>query len=220
MPADAYPDFGQAKTVDYGFFGELGGGAFPFTDPLSVLRGRLPAESSTVLLGHSLGALLALQAAVALPADSIRALILFSPFARFTADPQGWPGQPPEAVETMLQHLAENPVLLLRSFHRRAAEPERMPVRLPENPCRDVLAAGLDLLLKADMRQKLANFATPTLILHGDADRIVPPAQADRLAALLSHAKIHWLAGAGHLPPLTRPDACRQVITEFLDALP
>jgi pimeloyl-ACP methyl ester carboxylesterase len=218
IPPDAYPDLGQAETADYGFWGKAS--AFPFAAPLPALRAWLSAGKGAILLGHSLGALLALQAAVALPRDGIRALILFCPFARFTTDEQGWPGQPPEAVRTMRQRLAENPSLLLRSFHRGAADPERIAVRSPGTPCPEALAGGLDFLLETDLCQSLAKFATPTLILHGDADRIVPPGQADRLAALLPHARIHGVAGAGHLLPLTRPDICRQAITEFLDDLP
>ncbi len=40
----------------------------------------------------------------------------------------------------------------------------------------------------------------PTLLLHGSADRICPPAGAHRVAAALPHARLRWIEGAGHDP--------------------
>lgn len=40
----------------------------------------------------------------------------------------------------------------------------------------------------------------PTLLLHGDADRICPPAGARLLQARLPQAELQWIAGAGHDP--------------------
>ncbi|WP_127996560.1 alpha/beta fold hydrolase [Piscinibacter defluvii] len=40
----------------------------------------------------------------------------------------------------------------------------------------------------------------PTLLLHGSADRICPPAGARLVAAALPHARLRWVEGAGHDP--------------------
>ena len=61
----------------------------------------------------------------------------------------------------------------------------------------------------------LASIATPTVVIVGDADRIVPPTAGRQLAARIPHAELVELAGAGHLLAHERPqvvvDAVRQV---------
>jgi len=220
IPADAYPGLGHGQAVDYGFFGKAP--AFPLADPLSGLRHWLPPAGDVLaLIGHSLGAMLALQAATMLPPPQrIRALILVSGFARFTEDGAGWPGQPAAAVGAMIGRLGTDAPSVLRSFHRRAADPERQALAMPRSPRPDVLASGLAALRDADLRPALAKVATPTLLLHGSADRIVPLAQAQRLAAMLPNARLMDIPDAGHLLPLTRGEACRHAITEFLHGLP
>lgn len=40
----------------------------------------------------------------------------------------------------------------------------------------------------------------PTLLLHGDADRVCPPEGARLVRARLPHAELRWVRGAGHDP--------------------
>ena len=40
----------------------------------------------------------------------------------------------------------------------------------------------------------------PSLVVHGTADEVVPPADAsDYRAALGGHCRLHWVQGAGHV---------------------
>lgn len=55
----------------------------------------------------------------------------------------------------------------------------------------------------------------PTLVLWGDADRLVPFGQAAVWAAALPHARVHAIAGAGHLLFEERPEAATAV-ADFL----
>jgi 3-oxoadipate enol-lactonase len=50
-----------------------------------------------------------------------------------------------------------------------------------------------------DAYDRLGGVRMPTLILHGTHDRLVAPANAERLAAEIPGAELHWLEGAGHL---------------------
>ncbi len=219
LAIDAYPDLGHDRAVDYGLFGEAP--AFPFADPGSGLCRLLPRGQvePLVLLGHSLGALLALKLVAQLPPGRIRALVLIAGFARFTDDGVGWPGQPVAAVDAMIGRLAEDPAAVLRSFLRRAADPERHALPPPPALRPEALAAGLVALRETDLRPGLATCAAPVLLLHGTADRIVPWAQAERLAGMLPDVRLVGVADAGHLIPVTRPAACRHAITEFLHGL-
>ncbi len=56
-----------------------------------------------------------------------------------------------------------------------------------------------------DLRPNLRHITTPTLIIHGDADRIVPVAAAHWLATQLPNNQLTILPGAGHAPMITLP---------------
>ena len=50
-----------------------------------------------------------------------------------------------------------------------------------------------------DSYDRLPQIQAPTLILHGTADRLVAPANAEVLATRIPRAELVWLEGAGHL---------------------
>jgi len=70
----------------------------------------LNPESQCVITAHSMGTLFALKAAA--ESKNVKALILFSPFAKFTSA-ENYEAQDREAVSTMKKHLASNPEALL-----------------------------------------------------------------------------------------------------------
>ena len=57
----------------------------------------------------------------------------------------------------------------------------------------------------------------PSLVLHGDADRVVPVENGRSLARRLLHARLVVLAGRGHLAPLETPDAFNAEALRFLN---
>lgn len=65
----------------------------------------------------------------------------------------------------------------------------------------------------------LAGLKTPTLILWGEKDTVIPVAQADRLAAIPGSRKL-VLAGARHPCYLDAPAAFHGAILDFLKVLP
>src|ERR1700687_3381020 len=58
--------------------------------------------------------------------------------------------------------------------------------------------------------------AAPTLIVWGDADRIIAPAYAQEFANKIPGAKVALIERAGHLPQLEQPDAVLKVLSGFL----
>lgn len=61
-------------------------------------------------------------------------------------------------------------------------------------------AAAIALYLSSggiDLRNELSHVSQPTLILHGEADRIVPVEEACQLFELLPNARVSILPGAG-----------------------
>lgn len=80
--------------------------------------------------------------------------------------------------------------------------------------------AAIALYLSAggiDLRNDLHRITQPALILHGDADILVPLDDARRLAQLLPNARLTVLHGAGHVPTVTRPLEVVREITEFFN---
>lgn len=56
----------------------------------------------------------------------------------------------------------------------------------------------------------------PALVIVGEQDRITPPDAARRMAELLPMGKLEVIGGAGHLPPLERPDDVTRALAGFL----
>ena len=63
---------------------------------------------------------------------------------------------------------------------------------------------------------RLGEIRVPTLVLHGDADRLVQPANATLIAAAIPGARLHWLPGASHVFWTDQPDATTTTVNDFL----
>lgn len=66
-----------------------------------------------------------------------------------------------------------------------------------------------------DLRSDLPRITQPTLLIHGEADAVVPVDAAHRLAGMLPHAKLTVLPGAGHVPTMTHPLEVAREISNF-----
>lgn len=103
----------------------------------------------------------------------------------------------PEFVESWVQYRVEHPI-----------DPAGYQAQL---------AIGLGLLSEAaSFEHKLGRVTAPTLVLFGEHDVVVPPGNAELLAAKLPHARIEILPNAGHVFPFETPEAANQAITRFL----
>ena len=56
----------------------------------------------------------------------------------------------------------------------------------------------------------------PTLIVWGSRDRLLPPAEAERLRARIAGSRVVLLPGAGHLPQREQPEALARAVAEFV----
>jgi pimeloyl-ACP methyl ester carboxylesterase len=65
--------------------------------------------------------------------------------------------------------------------------------------------------------RRLYRLTAPTLIAWGAGDRLIPPVYAERWAALLPHAEVVTIAGAGHMLPYEEPEALVRALERFLD---
>ena len=63
---------------------------------------------------------------------------------------------------------------------------------------------------------RLPGLAIPTLLVHGDLDRLVPIENSRRMAAVLPSARLEVLAGASHIFMTDQPERTRAVLESFL----
>jgi 3-oxoadipate enol-lactonase len=91
----------------------------------------------------------------------------------------------------------------------RIGEDIRQRLRYPVEP--EPYKAQLEAALGHDAHERLPHIKNPTLIVHGDADRMVHPANAQLLAAGIPHNDLLMLPDAGHLYFTDDPAADRRV---------
>jgi pimeloyl-ACP methyl ester carboxylesterase len=65
------------------------------------------------------------------------------------------------------------------------------------------------------LKGRLHRIAIPTLVLWGEADRVVTPDYGRELAAAIPGARFATIPGAGHFPHLEQPDALARRIIDF-----
>ena len=166
----------QSAVLDLGYFG-----AEETTLPRGV----------TLLVGHSLGFLwLARQSALRhVPLVGINA------FPRFTEAEDYRPAVAARVLERMRRRVVSDTRSVLEDFWTRAGAAG--PDRTPNAPA---LAEGLDQLAAWDERENLASRASPTRLIAGREDAIVPPAMTEMA---FKGTEITWLPG-GHALPHTR----------------
>jgi pimeloyl-ACP methyl ester carboxylesterase len=63
---------------------------------------------------------------------------------------------------------------------------------------------------------RLPGLAIPTLLIHGDVDRLVPIENSRRMADVLPGARLEVLAGASHIFMTDQPERTRAVLESFL----
>jgi pimeloyl-ACP methyl ester carboxylesterase len=59
---------------------------------------------------------------------------------------------------------------------------------------------------------------TPTLVIHGETDRLIPPANSQLIAERIPGAKLVLLPHASHIFETDQPGAAHHAILEFLAA--
>lgn len=184
-----------------------------------------------VWIGHSLGGVVSLRAAVRRP-DVVRGIVLAAAAGIGSAS---------RAAEVTLAVLGVARPGRLIAPHRRAwarsrlgrraafgwwgvADPDGLDPEQAEaflvGPAHhtDVRQAGRALLV-SDPRGELDRVTCPCLCLWGASDNWVRPKDGMEYARRL-RAPLRTIAGCGHLLIGERPDACLAAIRDFVDSLP
>lgn len=84
---------------------------------------------------------------------------------------------------------------------------------------RNAMIPFFNRLPDIDISQLLPNVTSPTLVLAGDRDPIVPPEQSRLISERVPNAELVLLEGSGHLPMFERPVEYNRAITEWVQKI-
>jgi len=69
---------------------------------------------------------------------------------------------------------------------------------------------------RIDSRAFLKDIRVPTLVVSGDADRLISNEYSREMADLIPRAKLEIVAQCGHLTPMEQPEVLVEVIDDWL----
>lgn len=191
-------------------------------NPVQAVREKLSCDLPNVLLGWSLGGMLALEAACASELK-IAGVLLAGSTARMCTEGE-YPGADPRAVKAMKLRLRRDPEALLRDFSALCFVPVATNSPHATAFCAaatairpDHLAAGLEYLLTRDLRALVPSLGCPLHLLHADNDMVIPAASAAALARLHPDGKYTRTENGGHALPITCPEAIIWALSNLLN---
>jgi pimeloyl-ACP methyl ester carboxylesterase len=170
---------------------------------------------SAVIVGISLGSAVALALALKYPKQILGLGLIGSgsklPVAPILLETAGNPIAFESAVETVIKDCfsPESPQNLIELSKRTMLE-TRPAVLLG-----DLLACN-----EFDVTSQLDKIKTPTLIICGAEDKMIPFKSSELLQAGIANSKIHVFDNAGHAVMLEQPEAVADLLKQFIDNIP
>ncbi|WP_018607322.1 alpha/beta fold hydrolase [Uliginosibacterium gangwonense] len=196
----------------------------PQTPDIAVWADELAATlpEHSVLIGWSLGAMLALSLAQRHP-EKLAGLFLIGASPCFVALEEWEHGLAPAIVSQFQTDFACNTARTLKRFLalQVMGEQDRPGLQKILEPClaqdeinTTALQTGLQILAATDLRRKLPTQPIPCTLLHGAQDALMPLAAAQYLHAHLPSSRLIVEDNAGHAPLFAKPEALAALIHE------
>ncbi len=180
-------------------------------------RIRETGPEPVTLVGHSMGSLIALEAAAA-NADMVGGLVLIGTSAPMPVHPDllaaAEAGDPSAAAMVIKWSLPKDSGY---------ARPKDWVVTISD----DFMTAAASGLMANDLRacdsyrnalEAAGKVRCPTLLILGENDMMTRPAAAQPLAAAISDARIVMVEKVGHMLPLEKADEVNEAISLFLSS--
>ena len=165
------------------------------------------------LIGHSLGGMFAAELAIAAP-HLVRKLVLVSPYGLWM-DEQPLPDPfvlMPDAFAKAKWHDPSKAANETSAFDPADGDS-------PANYRTINLTTASKFMWPIPDRglaRRLRYVAAPTLVIHGESDRLVPPVYENAWIAGLPNVKTLRIADAGHMPMVEAEDAFINAVNDFL----
>lgn len=167
------------------------------------------------VIGHSLGGMVAAELAVIAP-HRVRKLVLVDAYGLWLDD------------QPLVDQFALSPqALAAAKWFDPAAAPDPEPsARTDDSPLGAAVFRTRNLgtatkfmwpIPDRGLVRRLPHLTVPTLVVHGEADGLVPVAYGQELARRIPDASLVTVPGAGHLPMLEAEDAFLSTVMAFLD---
>jgi pimeloyl-ACP methyl ester carboxylesterase len=155
------------------------------------------------LMGTSFGGKTALWLALQQP-QRVQALVLEAPAAIRPEGAQAPSGTPEEMARRLYAH------------------PERLGPLPAADPAVQAKTHALVQRLRGpdrdpDLERRLPELSTPTLVLFGTLDAVIPPAMGHLYKDLIPNAHLVFVYDAGHAISTERPEAFTEVVADFLE---
>jgi pimeloyl-ACP methyl ester carboxylesterase len=172
--------------------------------------------AAPAVVGHSFGGLLAAEIAAASP-KSVGRLALIDPVGLWLDDHpvRNWMILPSNARRSLLFADADADVAK-HFFDAPADAAERVEILAQFIWAQACTGKFVWPIADRGFAQRSHRIAVPTLIIWGDADRIIAPVYAREFARKIPGARVEMIARAGHLPQLEQPDAVLKALSGFL----
>jgi len=190
----------------------------PVVTQAEVVADYLKDLDRPVLLGTSFGGLVSIRAA-SLVGNRLSGLVLIGAFARGT-------GLIPSALPFMkhvlpVMQIAAAPLAPVTARVVGGGRIDDAGRRMIVEDTRTIpareRARRLRAIFRTDLTPLLREIESPTLVIHGTADRLVPAHLAREMARDLPDTSYHEIENCGHLPYVTHADAVLGILQAFLD---
>jgi pimeloyl-ACP methyl ester carboxylesterase len=170
-------------------------------------------DASVVVVGHSMGAKVALRLAVDAP-HAVRALILIAPVP---AGPAGFSGAGQDYLRATAGDAAQLRAWLAKTVESPPddATLDRLTAIASQSPPNAVLES-LESWMRADLAEAARAIRVPTLVIAPEQDQ--PGKAKTRVADLIPGAHYAVLPGAAHYCIVEKPAGVAKMIREFIES--
>ena len=175
-----------------------------------------------VLIGASMGGMLALEAQRQAP-ERVHALALLGSSAR--ADTPELLRLRSDAIALFEQGRVDEVLQanIMFAFHPNHAQPGPMVdaylAMIRRAGAAQLIRQNRAVMARIDSRRLLPALRCPLLVACGEADLLTTPEQAREIAALVPHARLEIVPGAGHMLTMEQPERVNTLLLAWLATL-
>jgi pimeloyl-ACP methyl ester carboxylesterase len=194
----------------------------PYSIPLMAADAAAVLDAAGVesahVLGFSMGGMIAQEFALQYP-SRVRSLILGCTAA---GGPNAVQAEPAALQTLMRRDLSpEEAKEAIIPFIYDAGTPhssidQDMAIRMKWYPTPQGYLSQLQAIFGWEAYSRISEINAPTLVVHGETDKLIPPANAKLIVDRIAGAKLVLIPHASHIFDTDQPTAAHTVILEFL----